>query len=482
MLKRHTFIYLFAHGIPAVLGLLALIAYTHLISPHEYGIYVIGSTIGAFVSLGLFSWVRFSVTRYQSEIESADVRATAVVAYGGAFALLAIGLITIIAPFGAKIDVKLVAGAAFFALTSSAFEIAQELRRAQLDPTRFFTVSITRSVMGLGFGLAAIFIGLGGHGLFLAISVSYLLGVVLYIRSTWAPPIARFDPKLLARFVTYGAPFAASGLLFALCSSFDRLLVAYLLGELAAGQYGAAGDLARQTIFIVSMSVASAVFPLAFRSLGTSGPVAAYTHLCESAELFAAIVAPIALLLALSADAFSTAVIGVRYAEVMAQLVPILALARFLGAVSNFYVHLSFQLAHRSTLQMLNGAVILCASLALMMFMTPRFGLLGAAIASVLAEAIGLIVGIWLTKYSFRLPWVPRRLARVAVCLIVMTGAAWIERQANTGTGLLRLFAVLAAASTSYALCAFVLDVAGIRAYVFRTWPLIVTRWSRQPN
>jgi O-antigen/teichoic acid export membrane protein len=480
VLKRHTFIYLLAHGIPAAISLVALLAYTHLVNPYEYGTYVIGSTIGTFVSLVAFFWIRYSVTRYQSETEIADVRVTALVAYAWASVLLTFGLTISILIFGTRFNVSLAIIVVFFALVWGAFEISQEFRRAKLEPSQFLTVSVARSLMGFIFGLIAIIAGFGGYGLFLAIAVSYLVGALINIRSIWTPPVARFDEKLLARFFRYGAPFTVAALLFGLCSSFDRLLVAYVLDQSAAGRYGVAGDLARQSIGVVSMGVASAVFPIAFRSLGTAGPVAAYAHLRESAELFAAVVAPVAMLMALSANAFATAAVGAQYAETVSLLVPILSLARFFGAVSNFYVHISFQLSHKPILQIANGLVLFCVSLILIVLLTRSYGLIGAASASLIAETIGLISGIWLTRYGFRLPWAPRAMARIIPCLLVMVGAALMVYNADIGKGLFRLFAVLAASSMAYMLSAVLLDVAGIRAYILRSLP--VTRLYGGPN
>ena len=477
MLKRHTFIYLFAHGLPALLGFVALIAYTHLAAPHEYGIYVVGSTIGTFLSLAAFSWIRFSVTRYQSETEHADVRVTAAIAYAGAALVLALGLGVAALLFAGSMDTRLAAGAVFFALAAGVFEITQEHRRARLNPGRFFAASAIRSVLGFGFGLAAIIAGFGGHGLFLAISISYLAGALLFVGSTWAGPLARFDPATLRKFAAYGVPFAVSGLLFAAAGLIDRLVVAHFLGEGAAGQYGAAGDLARQTVLVVSMSVASAIFPIAFRNLGTKGADATSLHLRESAELFFAIVSPIALLLALGAGAFSATLVGAEYAGPMAMLLPILAGARFLGAVSSFYIHISFQLAQKPMLQVVNGVAIVSASVALAFFLIPRFGLMGAAAASLIAEIVGVMMGLWLSRYAFVLPWAPGRLLRVGACLLVAAVAARAVEAAPL-TGLLGLVAVVGIGAAGYGLTAFLLDVAGVRAFALRVWPALVTRLS----
>jgi O-antigen/teichoic acid export membrane protein len=66
MISPHALIYLCAYMVPALVGFLALILYTHLLSPAEYGVYVIGSSVAAIISAVFFAWVRQSVLRYQA--------------------------------------------------------------------------------------------------------------------------------------------------------------------------------------------------------------------------------------------------------------------------------------------------------------------------------------------------------------------------------------------------------------------------------
>ena len=71
-----------ASVIAAAFGFLSTATFTRLLSPDDYGIYVIGVGIAGFVSAILFTWVRFSVMRLQSEGGASDFRTTALVAYG----------------------------------------------------------------------------------------------------------------------------------------------------------------------------------------------------------------------------------------------------------------------------------------------------------------------------------------------------------------------------------------------------------------
>src|ERR1700692_1250481 len=91
MLQRHVVIYLFAHAVPAMLGFIGLIIYTHLISPEQDGVYVVGQSTAGIISMALFGWIRLSASRYQAESDSVDVRGTVIVAYGVTLAVVGVG-------------------------------------------------------------------------------------------------------------------------------------------------------------------------------------------------------------------------------------------------------------------------------------------------------------------------------------------------------------------------------------------------------
>ena len=81
MINLYALIYLVAYLVPAFVGAIALIIFTHLLSPAEYGIYVIGSSIAGIISAMFFTWVRLSVARYQASSPGFDLRPEATIAY-----------------------------------------------------------------------------------------------------------------------------------------------------------------------------------------------------------------------------------------------------------------------------------------------------------------------------------------------------------------------------------------------------------------
>jgi O-antigen/teichoic acid export membrane protein len=478
MINFYALIYLVAYMVPAFIGAVALILFTHLLSPAEYGVYVIGSSIAGILSAMFFSWVRLSVARYQASSPGLDLRPEATIAYG--MTALAVICLAPLAIFVVRPGVGLgvLAASVFFALAFSAFDITVEFKRAQLNPLRFTAITVLRSLLSLLLGYVAIKLGGGGLGLLLASGAGFLIANVLSWQSDPAKPLRDFSVAHLTQFARYGLPFSLGALTNALHTSLDRLGVAYLLGQSAAGYYGLAADIPRQIVNLIASSVASAVFPITFRSLAESGPAAARERLKEGAELVLALIAPAAVWLGLCADLVATTLLGRDFQAGVIALLPLLAVGRMCGAFNQYYLQVSFQLAEKPMLQVAHDVSVLLANVALLVPLTLAFGLPGTAMAALIAEAFGILIGMWLSRRAFPLPVNGWGIARVFASTAVMSLMTYAAKSATSGHGMLTLLSAAAAGGIAYIASALVLDVAGVRSSL-ATLPSLGARWSR---
>ena len=202
-------------SIPAIIGFVALILYTHLLSAAEYGIYVIGASIAGIVSAVFFAWVRLSVARYQAKSPELDLRARGdrgLRRHGCRHRLPHAGRVSSL--FGRISALALWQGVSCCRCRFTAFEISQEFRRAQLNPLRYMTISVTRGVLGLAFGYAAIELGGGGLGLLFGIGASFLVGNILSFQGNAAKPLQSLSISYLkqVRPLRISVPARRSGL------------------------------------------------------------------------------------------------------------------------------------------------------------------------------------------------------------------------------------------------------------------------------
>ena len=242
--------------------------------------------------------------------------------------------------------------------------------------------------------------------------------------------------------------------------------VAYLLGPSAAGSYGLAADLTRQVATVLAASAASAVFPLAFRNLAEAGVGVTRARLAEGAELLLALIAPVTVWLAISADVVAGTLLGSEFQTSVGALLPVLALGRMCGAINQYYLHVSFQLAEKPLLQVVHDCLILVVNLALLFPLTLAFGLPGTATAVLIAEALGIVIGIALSRRAFKLPFNVRGMTRVLAATLAVAAVTYAVKSASSGQGFLTLLSLAAAGCIAYAVAALLFDVAGIRSMV----------------
>ena len=466
MISSYAVIYLLAQALPAAIGFLALILYTHLLSPAEYGIYIIGGSIAGIISAVFFSWIRQAVARYQAGSPELDLRGEAAIGYGGTVALI-IGLLPAVMLIARPdIDFGVLAGSLFLAFSTNAFVINQEFQRARLNPRRFMITALIRSILGLALGYAVIAFGGGGLSLLVASGVSFVIGNVLGLRRDTSKPFRLFPAHYLRQFVRYGVPFSLGAASIAMHSTLDRLGVAYLLGASAAGYYGLAAEMTRQLMLILASSVASAMFPIAFRTLGETGAAATRERLSEGLEFLLALIAPVAIGLAISADVVAETLLGSEYQSQVSVLLPSLALARMFGAVNQYYLQVSFQLAERPLLQVAHETLIFILNVALFYWLTLKFGLLGTATSVLIAEAFGILIGVWLSRKAFKLPLNGRGIARVFAATAIMAAVTYAAKVALGGHGALTLLAMICGGGVAYLGSVVLFDVAGVKALI----------------
>lgn len=188
-------------------------------------------------------------------------------------------------------------------------------------------MSGVKAVSALCLGSSAVFLGLGAEGLLLGLLAALLIASVLLGSSHWRGIIPKLPPDVMKRLFGYGLPFTATFALSFIVSSSDRFLIAWFLGEGAAGVYSASYNLTQQSLTLLMMIVNTASYPLIVRALEIYGEEAARRQLLKNAELLFGVAFPSSVGLIVLAPNVAAVSLGSAFQEEASNLMPLIAVA-----------------------------------------------------------------------------------------------------------------------------------------------------------
>jgi O-antigen/teichoic acid export membrane protein len=207
---------------------------------------------------------------------------------------------------------------------------------------------------------------------------------------------------------------------------------------------------------------------VAIRLLAQDGHTAANRHLMETAEVLLTVLMPMVVGLALVAPGFASLILGPEFRDAAAILIPILVFAWLFRSISYQFVHVSFQLAKKPSLMGAQGMIILAINIIGMVVLVPRFQLVGAAWALLIAEIGGVIAGYFLSYRAHRLPLELRPIVKVSLATATMAVPTFIVGRLQTGNAVFDLTVPIVTGVVVYAAAAFALNLAGVRMALTR--------------
>ena len=417
-------VYLAARGLPGVVSFLAIPLFSRLLSPADYGRYALGvATVGVLNAL-LFQWLRLSLVRYLPGCKEDPVRLKSTLATAGAATLLAAGAVGAVACLlPLSTGWRGFIGLCWTALAVQAtFELCCEYARGSLAPWHYMRLQLARAISFVALGVLFVRMGAGWWGP-LAGSAAGMAGASLLAwRRDWAGTRLRVDRPLLGRLVQYGIPLSLTVALTVVISSSDRYVLAWKLGEGAAGLYSVAVDFTVQTITLLMMVIHMAMFPIAVREWEQGGPEAARKQMHTNASLLLAIGVPCVVGLAVLAPGIAHCFLGPSFRDAAAAIMPLVALGTFLACMKAYHFDAAFQFVHRTLAQVWIVLVAAVLNVALNLVAVPRWGINGAAGASVLAYLVAIGLTVAIGRRHVALP-VPAGVAGMVVLGGVLMGA-----------------------------------------------------------
>lgn len=407
-LLKQSGIYLLARGVQGGLNFAAVIVYTHLLPPEEYGRYALVLAGASFVSMTMFQWLALALLRFYPTYQHEDRPLLQTIATG--LTALGIGLGAVVVFAGEVIRTPspwkglLYAGVAL-TVGMAWFEITLSLERARLHAGRYAAMSVLRALLGLVVGsLIAWQVSATAWAPLLGWLAGLAVAGGLFGGYRWLCWIGRPDRALWGELLRYGLPFAATFALGFVIATSDRFLLAYFLGEDAAGIYAAAYDLATQSVGMLMMSVNLAAYPLVIRAYETEGIEAARMQLQQSGATLITIALPTVVGITALAPNIAQVALGEAFQHQAAIILSWSALAALLNGMRAYHFDLAFQLARQTYKQIWVLGIAALINLVLNWLWIPRFAVLGALYATVVAYIAALVLSFWLGRTMLRVP------------------------------------------------------------------------------
>ena len=426
--------YLPANILQGVVGFATLMAFTRLLSPSDYGAYVLALGVSSIAYTLTFTWMESAMARFYPAEKSSDPEAPHL--YGTIYrlflgiALLFLALLAAVAalwptrgPDQAALKIAIVAGLLSI-IPRSLVKLAQEQRRSEGRVRAASGVYMLMTggsfLLGLGFAL----LGLKGAAPLAGTGAMALLVMPFVVREDWGRARrGRFSAEAAKAYSQYGYPISLSLIMTIALYTVDRFMIAHFLTEADAGAYHAGFSIASRVIDVLFIWFGTAGVPAMINALESGGDAALAAEGRRQVTLMALVLFPAVAGLISVAQPLSTVLIGEGLRGRALSITPLVTLGALLAGMNNGYFLLSFTLAKKTRLLVLAMAIPALANILLNWLLIPRLGLVGAAGAYLASFAIGIVVAWALGVRAKPMPVPALELAKIAGAAVAMAAA-----------------------------------------------------------
>jgi O-antigen/teichoic acid export membrane protein len=465
----HAAIYLLARGLPGLVAFLAIPLFSRLLSPADYGRYAL--IIGAVSLLNalLFQWMRLSLVRYLPAYgeHPAQLKSTLVtVSAALVLALALVGGAVVLLPATRQWWTVIAACLAVLAV-QAAFELCCEYSRATIRPWQYMTLQLIRSGVFVGLGVGLVLLSWGWSGPLLGTAAGMGLAAAWAYRRDWRDVRVGIDRQTLWKVSRYGLPLSLTVALTVVIGTSDRFLIAWFGGEDDAGLYSVAFDFTTQTLTLLMVVVHMAMFPLAVQAWEREGPDAAQEQMRSNVSLLLGIGVPCVVGLSVLSPGIAQCFLGESFRDTASQIIPLVALGAFLAGLKAYHFDTAFQFVHRTLDQVWIVLFAAVVNLGLNLVMIPKWGINGAAGASVLSFLMAIGLTAWIGRRHFALAFPVGSCVQVLVASAAMAATLWPLRNFRSSAAVMGQ--VIAGAAV-YGCVLVSFNFIGLRDAMVRKW------------
>jgi O-antigen/teichoic acid export membrane protein len=458
-------IYFIGRILPAGIGFCAVALYTRLLSPQSFGIYALLLSTSYFVGLIGFTWLRVASLRMIATVAPPDepkLKATIGLGFAAMSIVVSAIVILIVRIYQPAWGWTPAILTAACAVSSGWFELNVAAMQARLRVLTYSILQMSRAVVALLGSLALIAAGFKANALLGGFVLGNCVGfgAIGFWRS--AVGSGRFDRNLLHQIFRFGWPVSATAL-GNMSATFLRYTLNAVSGSAAVGIFAAASDFSQQSIGLLIGTATIAGQPLAFRARDLGNHEELAEQLRNNARLIFAIGFPAtAGLIALSGP-FSEIYLGPRFHVHTGLVMAISAAVMFLSGLRTSYFEQAFEITRHTAPVAINTGVRLVLVVAPSFWLIGKYAAVGAAVAVLISEMLGLVLSIAWANRMLQLPIPWASWLKVAGATSAMVAAILLIPGKSTVLG---LSAAIVTGIVVYGTTVALTHMRGVRTYV----------------
>lgn len=344
----------------------------------------------------------------------------------------------------------------------SLIKLVQEQRRAEGRIGAASILDMVQTAGGFGLGILCATVGLGGASPVVGMGLIALICLPFVAREDWTRALkGRFSAEKARTYARYGFPVSASLILTLALYTVDRFLIAHFLNEAEAGAYHAGFSLASRILDVLFIWFGAAGAPAMVHALEHGGITELKASARHQIRTMAFVLFPAVGGLIMVAPALGTLMIGEALRADALSVTPLISLGALFSGLSTYYFLQAFTLAHKTRLLVVAMAVPAVSNIALNIALIPLMGLIGAALASCISFALGLLTAWGLGLKTLALPVPVLDLGKTMISVVIMMSA--VALIPDTGLPVIDLVLKGVTGILIYAALAWMLNLNDIR-------------------
>lgn len=449
-----------------------IVVLTRLLGSEEFGRYALAVITMHLTHMALFTWLEAAMARYQARAErEGDVNTHLKTIYSYAIATAIIGFALIVAVLFIAPLSEHMRNLLLVVMTTTTiqifFNLGMEAHKAAHRIRRYSATYSAHTLISFSLGIILIlttplrevapFIGI-----IIALAITLCLDLPFMLKRMKGGQVQKAKAKT---YFKYGMPICISLCLAYLLNSADVYLLAYFMGEAAAGQYNAGYNLSNRSLEVLFAWIAMAATPIAISAIEKEGVEKSAQIMRDYGSTLLWISLPAATGIALVAPEFGF-ILGESVREEAVKVMPLIAFAGVFNGLISYYAQRAFMLSGRTTMfvwAMLPPVII---NIALNILWIPKFGLLGAVYATLVSYAIGFVIAIIVGRRYYPLPIPIRATVQISIACTLMAVAVIALPDLSALNPFIVLFIKAGLGAVVYAFVSFAINAANSRELV----------------